>query len=249
MCRTHTTQHELSAIAPNFQWVHLFASLGFADIRVGATSADIVVELVRTCTLARMHAPPCAACTQAPAALKPSLPFAYTLDTYCARHVLRQIWKWRRAGFCRYTAAGLAGRTRANAALNTQHAIRNMQHATLHMQHAAHTAKSRRASPVSAAALLSPVSAAALLQVGLPAHVCRWEWSGVTNRSSRLIIVVYSPRAAPARSCKQRYATVATAGLGDDFAMRMPRGTGALQWVTHRDRPIAAARPTLRQPG
>jgi hypothetical protein len=136
MCRTHTTQHELSAIAPNFQWVHLFASLGFADIRVGATSADIVVELVRTCTLARMHAPPCAACTQAPAALKPSLPFAYTLDTYCARHVLRQIWKWRRAGFCRYTAAGLAGRTRANAALNTQHAIRNMQHATCNTPHA-----------------------------------------------------------------------------------------------------------------
>jgi hypothetical protein len=30
MCRTHTTQHELSAIAPNVQWVQLFASLGFA---------------------------------------------------------------------------------------------------------------------------------------------------------------------------------------------------------------------------
>jgi hypothetical protein len=42
MGRTHTTQHELSAIAPNFQWEQLFASLGFADIRVGATSADIV---------------------------------------------------------------------------------------------------------------------------------------------------------------------------------------------------------------
>ena len=52
MCRTHTTQHELSAIAPNFQWVHLFASLGFADIRVGATSADIVVEVLHTCTRA-----------------------------------------------------------------------------------------------------------------------------------------------------------------------------------------------------
>jgi hypothetical protein len=37
MCRTHTTQHELSAIAPNFQWLQLFASLGEADIRVGAT--------------------------------------------------------------------------------------------------------------------------------------------------------------------------------------------------------------------
>ena len=77
MCRTHTTQHELSAIAPNFLSVQLFASLGFADIRVGATGADIVVEAVRTCTHARMHAPPCAACTQAPAALTPSRLFAY----------------------------------------------------------------------------------------------------------------------------------------------------------------------------
>ena len=77
MCRTHTTQHELSAIAPNFQSVQLFASLGFADIRVGATSADILVEVVRTCTHARMHAASCAACTQAPAALKPSRVFAY----------------------------------------------------------------------------------------------------------------------------------------------------------------------------
>ena len=77
MGRTHTTQHELSAIAPNFQSVQLFASLGFADIRVGATSADIVVEAVRTCTHARMHAASCAACTQAPAALKPSRLFAY----------------------------------------------------------------------------------------------------------------------------------------------------------------------------
>ena len=71
MRRMHTTQHELSAIAPNFQSVQLFASLGFADIRVGATSADIVVEVVRTCTHARMHAASCAACTQAPAALRP----------------------------------------------------------------------------------------------------------------------------------------------------------------------------------
>ena len=44
MCRTRTAQHELSAIAPNVQSVQLFASLGFADIRVGATSADIAVE-------------------------------------------------------------------------------------------------------------------------------------------------------------------------------------------------------------
>ena len=50
MGRTHMTQHELSAIAPNFLSVQLFASLGFADIRVGATGADIVVEAVRTCT-------------------------------------------------------------------------------------------------------------------------------------------------------------------------------------------------------
>ena len=87
MGRTHTTQHELSAIAPNFQSVQLFASLGFADIRVGATSADIVVEVVRTCTHARMHAASCAACTQAPAALKPSRRFAFTLDTYCANQI------------------------------------------------------------------------------------------------------------------------------------------------------------------
>ena len=77
MCRTHMTQHELSAIAPNFQCVQLFASLGFADIRVGATSADILVEVVRTCTHARMHAASCAACTQAPVARKPSRLFAY----------------------------------------------------------------------------------------------------------------------------------------------------------------------------
>ena len=124
MCRTHTTQHELSAIAPNFLSVQLFASLGFADIRVGATGADIVVEAVRTCTHARMHAPPCAACTETPAALKPSSLFAYTLDTNCAN----QIWSGV-ACFCRYTAAG-CGRT----------------HSTLHMQRAAHATKSRRAS-------------------------------------------------------------------------------------------------------
>jgi hypothetical protein len=77
-CRTHTTRHELSAIAPNVQWVQLFASLGFADIRVDATSANIAVEAVRTCTHARMHVASCAACTQAPAALTPSRVFAYT---------------------------------------------------------------------------------------------------------------------------------------------------------------------------
>ena len=36
MCRTRTAQHELSAIAPDFEWAQLFASLGFAHI--GATS-------------------------------------------------------------------------------------------------------------------------------------------------------------------------------------------------------------------
>ena len=35
MCRTHTTQHELSAIAPNFQWVQLFASLGLGYCSLG----------------------------------------------------------------------------------------------------------------------------------------------------------------------------------------------------------------------
>jgi hypothetical protein len=35
-CKTRTTQHELSAIAPNVQSAQLFASLGFAHI--GATS-------------------------------------------------------------------------------------------------------------------------------------------------------------------------------------------------------------------
>jgi hypothetical protein len=77
MCRTHMTQHELSAIAPNVQWVQLFASLGFADTRVGTTSADIVVEVLHTCTHARMHAASCAACTQAPATLKPPRLFRY----------------------------------------------------------------------------------------------------------------------------------------------------------------------------
>jgi hypothetical protein len=141
-CRTHTTQHELSAIAPNVQWVQLFASLGFADIRVGATSADIAVEAVRTCTHARMHAASCDACTQVPAALKPS--------RNCANQIC---WRSRRLLplHCRF--AGLT-------------------HSTLHTQRAAHATKSRRA---------SPVSAAALPQVGLPARWssvdCRWQWS------------------------------------------------------------------------
>ncbi len=43
MCRTHTTQHELSAIAPNCQWEQLHASLGFADI--GATNPEVAASL------------------------------------------------------------------------------------------------------------------------------------------------------------------------------------------------------------
>ena len=42
MCRTHTTQHELSAIAPNCQWEQLHASLGLrarAHTRGYATTA------------------------------------------------------------------------------------------------------------------------------------------------------------------------------------------------------------------
>ncbi len=55
MCRTHTTQHELSAIAPNFQWVQLLASLGFADI--GATNPGIAasLEVAHTRTRARIR--------------------------------------------------------------------------------------------------------------------------------------------------------------------------------------------------
>ena len=60
------------AVAPDFEWAQLFASLGFAHIRVGATSANIVVGVARTRTRARMHTASCAACTQAPAAVKPS---------------------------------------------------------------------------------------------------------------------------------------------------------------------------------
>ena len=51
MCRTHTTQHELSAIAPNFQWVQLLASLGFADI--GATNPEVAA-----CALPQCHMRP-----------------------------------------------------------------------------------------------------------------------------------------------------------------------------------------------
>ncbi len=45
------TQHELSRVAPNFEWRRLFATLGFADI--GTTSPDIVVEVDHT--RARAH--------------------------------------------------------------------------------------------------------------------------------------------------------------------------------------------------
>ena len=64
-------------------------------------------------------------------------PYALTPICLHARHELRQPnQEWRRAGFCRYTAAGLAGRT---------HATCDTPHATLNMQRAAHPAKSRRA--------------------------------------------------------------------------------------------------------
>ena len=68
MCRTHTTQQELSAIAPNFQSVQLFASLGFADIRVGATSvprhrrrgrAHVHTRADARCVMRCLHASAC----------------------------------------------------------------------------------------------------------------------------------------------------------------------------------------------
>jgi hypothetical protein len=49
----------------------------------------------------------------------------------------------------------------------------------------------------------------------------------VTN-GRRLIIVVYSPSAAPARSCSSGTQRPQRPVLGADFAMRMPRGTGAM---------------------
>ena len=75
--------------------------------------------------------------------------------------------------------------------LNMQHATCNTQHATLNTPHATRSARSQILKGA------APVSAAALLQVGLPArwlpvHVCRWEWSACDERSSRLILVVYS---------------------------------------------------------
>ena len=115
-----------------------------------------------------------------------------------------------------------------HATCNTQHATCNMQHATLNTPHATRSARSQ----ISKGA--APVSAAALPQVGLPArwlpvHVCRWEWSACDERSSRLIIVVYSPSAAPARSCSSGTQRSQRPVLGADFAMRMPRGTGAME--------------------
>jgi hypothetical protein len=136
MCRTHrthTTQHELSAIAQNFVGGRCSHPSAFADIRVGATSADIVVEVVHTCTHAWMHAPPCAACRQAPAALEPSRQFAYELDIYCAN----QIWN----GVAPVSAVTLlhvwpAAHAR-HATCSTQHATCNMQHAARNTPHAA----------------------------------------------------------------------------------------------------------------
>ncbi len=224
MCRTHTMQHELSAIAPNFQWVQLFASLGFADIRVGATSADIAVEVVRTCTHAQMHAASCAACRQAPAASSPhadlpscSTRIAPTKSGMASRRVLplhccrfgRPHTRNMQHSTCNTRHATL---DMQHASRNTPHATCSTQHSTCNMQHVAHAAKSRRA---------SPVSAAVLLQVGLPArwlpvHVCRWEWSACDERSSRLILVVltHSPSAAPARSCSSSTQRSQRPGLG-----------------------------------
>ena len=116
-------------------------------------SPDIAVEAVRTCTHVRMHAHPCAACTQAPAALKPSRLFAYTLDTNCANQIrsgvapasavtLRQVWP---AAHTQHSTCNTQHATcnTQHATLNMQHAARNTQHSN--MQRAAHTAKSRRA--------------------------------------------------------------------------------------------------------
>ena len=58
------TQHELSAIAPNVQWVQLFASLGFAARlrrhpsrrhHCPPTSSSRLCTRAHTCTHARMH--------------------------------------------------------------------------------------------------------------------------------------------------------------------------------------------------
>ena len=110
---------------------------------------------------------------------------------------------------------------------STQHATCHTQHATCNTPHATCSTHSQISKGVAGlcggAAASWPAGALACRRMCAVGNGLR-----VTNRSSRLIIVVYSPRAAPARSCKQRYATVATAGLGDDFAMRMPRGTGAM---------------------
>jgi hypothetical protein len=68
MRRTHTTQHELSAIAPNFLSVQLLASLGFADIRVGATTvprhrrrgrAHVHTRADARCVMRCLHASAC----------------------------------------------------------------------------------------------------------------------------------------------------------------------------------------------
>ena len=177
MCRTHTTQHELSAIAPNFQWVHLFASLGFADIRVGApapTSLSSLYALARSrgCTL--LHALP------ARKRLRPLSPHSHlptrstriALDTYCAKSgngvapasavTLLQVWPSAHA-------------QTQHSTRNMPYATCNMQHSTCNMQHTQPNLEGRRRS------LRRRCCKLACRCVGLPAHVCRWEWSGVTN--------------------------------------------------------------------
>ena len=156
-------------------------------------SPDIAVEVVRTCTHARMHAASCDACTQVPAALKPS--------RNCANQIC-----WRCAGFCRYTA-GLP-------ASHTQHSTRNAQRTQPNLE------GHRRSLPRRCRKLACRRVGAALTAGG--------NGRRVTNRSSRLIIVVYSPSAAPARSCSSGTQRSQRPVLGAGFAMRVPRGTGAM---------------------
>jgi hypothetical protein len=72
MCRTHTTQHELSAIAPNFQWEQLLASLGFSDI--GATNPEVAASLEVAHTRTRARIPNCGPFWES----SPAPPFATT---------------------------------------------------------------------------------------------------------------------------------------------------------------------------
>jgi hypothetical protein len=222
----------------------------FADIRVGATSVPRHRCRGRAHVHARVDARSSMRCLQASACG----PEALTPICLRARHILRQPnLEWRHAGFCRYTAACLAGRTRTtrhmqhatcnmqHAACNTPHAARNMQCATCHTQHALcnmqHTQpnlEGRRRS------LPRRSCKSACRRVGCRCMCVVGNGRRVTNRSSRLIIVVYSPSAAPARSC--------SSGTQRSFWALILRCVclgERSQWRIHRDRPIAAARPTF----